>query len=126
MGFKVNNGHAFLHPASGLFIGPGDIYFEDDPTPLVEEASAEKLLNQQLSLEQFTELKASEQKSFLQSLNIDLGSNESQRIENYAAWLKAKETAGNVSEPIVIEPEKGAAEDGSDGPIDSAESGDRG
>ncbi|WP_010502798.1 hypothetical protein [Paenibacillus elgii] len=126
MGFKVNNGHAFLHPASGLFIGPGDIYFEDDPVLLVEEKLESGALNQSLTLEQFTELKAAEQKSFLQSLNIDLGSNESQRIENYAAWIKAKESEGNVPEPVTPEPEKGAAEDGPDGPADSAESGDRG
>ncbi|MCP1306491.1 hypothetical protein [Paenibacillus tyrfis] len=123
---KVNNGHAFSHPQTGLYIGPGDIYFEDDPVPSVEANQESGFLNQSLTLEQFTELKASEQKSFLQSLNIDLGSNESQRIENYAAWLKAKETEGNVSEPVVPVPEKGATEDGPDGPADGAESGDRG
>ncbi|MBU7314058.1 hypothetical protein [Paenibacillus oleatilyticus] len=126
MGFKVNNGHAFLHPASGLFIGPGDSYFEDDPIPPVEENQESGLFNQSLTLEQFTELKASEQKTFLQSLSIELGSNEAQRIENYAAWLKAKESEGNVPEPVTPESEKGAAEDGPNSPADSAESGDRG
>ncbi|MCM3272644.1 hypothetical protein [Paenibacillus elgii] len=118
---KVNNGHAFLHPISGLYIGPGDIYFEGN-LPAQETVQGA----QELSLEQFTELKAAEQKVLLQNLNIELGSNEAQRIENYAAWIKAKESEGNVPEPVTPEPEKGAAEDGPDGPTDSAESGDRG
>jgi hypothetical protein len=81
MSFKVNNGHSFLHPVSGLFIGPGDFFEAQDPLPQAAEA---------LTVEEFTDLKAPEQKEKLQELGIEPGSNEGQRIQQYTEWLQGQ------------------------------------
>ncbi|GEB35302.1 hypothetical protein [Brevibacillus parabrevis] len=45
-----------------------------------------------LSLEEFGKLKADEQKSFLEGLNIQAAAKEDQRLKQYEAWL-AKDSA---------------------------------
>ncbi|OXM84601.1 hypothetical protein [Paenibacillus rigui] len=93
MGIKVNNGHSFLHPASGLIIGPGDVYHDGDDEQTVEES----LSPSPLSVEEFKALSAQEQKDLLLSMEIEAGSNEPQRIEQYTDWLNAQANAGRTS-----------------------------
>jgi uncharacterized protein YunC (DUF1805 family) len=47
-----------------------------------------------MTIEQFTELKAAEQKAHLEKLGIAAGSNEKERIEQYAEWLESS-VSGN-------------------------------
>lgn len=89
MGIKVNNGHSFLHPASGLIIGPGDIYHDGDDEA-IEPAP--------ISVDEFKALSAPEQKELLISKGIEAGSNEPQRIEQYEEWLQSQGGTGNTPE----------------------------
>ncbi|MDR6883028.1 hypothetical protein [Bacillus sp. 3255] len=114
---KVNNGHSFIHPHSGLIVGPGDIYHLETDQPETPAAA-------EVTLDEFKELKAPEQKDLLQGLGIEAGSKEPDRIAQYEEWLSRDQQQDPASNPDNTG-QKGAAGDGSNDPANSSADGDQ-
>jgi hypothetical protein len=151
MSLKINNGHSFLHPVSGLFIGPGD-FFEDREPPQVEAQRKDIAI----TTEEFAKLNAGEQSTMLKDREIEPGTNKELRVQQYTEWLQgytewlqgqsggsvasgiidpadpAKDpSVGNGSgdpaytngDPVNPDPEKGAVGNGSSDSVNGPEAG---
>ncbi|MFY0545459.1 hypothetical protein [Brevibacillus sp. H7] len=106
--FRVNTGHGIYLPGELIsdldektekqLVDAGHCEFVQGHAVAPGNTQPAPVKADLLTIEQFTALKASEQKTILQRFGIESGSNEEQRVQQYTQWYEQQASGGEADE----------------------------